>query len=72
MAGDPFVEAAIGEDPEGGGEVLFPVQALVFEVLEFRVRPDVQLLAALCLADDLDLSWVVIPLRSVYHVLAWC
>jgi hypothetical protein len=37
MASDAFVETAVSKYPEGGGEVLFPVQTLVLEGVEFWV-----------------------------------
>ncbi len=37
MAGDAFVETAVGEHPEGGGEMLLSVQTLIFKLLELRV-----------------------------------
>lgn len=37
MTGDAFVEATVSEDAEGGGKMLFPVEALVIEVIKFRV-----------------------------------
>lgn len=45
MASDAFVEAAVGEYAEGGGEVLFAVEALFLEGVEFRVCADFEAFA---------------------------
>jgi len=37
VPGDPFVEAELGEEAEGGGQALLPVEALVGGVLERHV-----------------------------------
>lgn len=62
MSGDPLVEAPVSEDPEGRRQVLLPVQALLLEGVEFRVRPDLEDPPVLGLALRLDLGRVLVLL----------
>lgn len=45
VASDTFVETALSEYPVGGGQMLFPVESLFFEAVEFGICSDLKLSA---------------------------
>ena len=45
VASDSLVEATLSEDPVGGGQMLFPVESLFFEAVEFGISSDLQFAA---------------------------
>lgn len=45
MTRNTFIEASVGEHPERGSEMLFPVESLFLQRLELWVRADSQFLA---------------------------
>ena len=59
VASYAFIEASRGEDAVGGCEVLFPVQPLFFERVEFRVSPDLEGAAGGGAAHGCDMAVIV-------------
>jgi hypothetical protein len=59
MPGDTLIKPSIRKDAERSGEVLLAVETLVLEVVEDRVAADLEGLARLCLAQDLDLRGII-------------
>lgn len=67
---DALVKAPIGKDAKRRGEMLLPIQTLLLEGVELRVRADPQLLAGLCFAQGLHAP--VLGGIRIVDVECWC